>query len=161
LWLHEAPRTISIILDFDLQHFHARYVDGIRSPAELSCHIEDSILLAIACLSGSLAARNRARLAEQPSAAARGLTDAFSKLQQTLTQLSQTDFGRPISPFGTVEPLGLMAFGMFKHEIHHRGQLFLLAQIAGLKCEGLYANTRLQTPQITVDKSSNDEFAGS
>ena len=51
-----------------------------------------------------------------------------------------------IAPFGVPEHRGVMALGMFKHELHYRGELYALARMCHRDPPDLYA-----PPATTAD----------
>jgi uncharacterized damage-inducible protein DinB len=68
----------------------------------------------------------------------RQLRIAQATLYRLLSETQPEQFDTEIAPFGALETRGLMAFGMLKHELHHRGELHALARVRGHSVCNLY-----------------------
>jgi uncharacterized damage-inducible protein DinB len=139
VWAHEAPRTVRIVSIFDDCDLPFRPFDGARSIGELMAHLADSCQLTQHWLTATSAAW--ATTAIPPTDVGRAVVavaDAHRALFDTLRQLSNAEFNTVIAPFGAPEPRSVMALGMFKHELHHRGELYALARVRGHRPPGLY-----------------------
>jgi len=139
LWEHEAPRTLRIVGVFADRDLPYRPREGSRSVAELVGHLADSYRLTMDWLT-STSARTRIPVAaptgvgEAVQLVARAQADLF----HTLSRVSQAAFADVVMPFGTPEPRSVMALGMLKHELHHRGEMYALARVCGHRPPGLY-----------------------
>jgi uncharacterized damage-inducible protein DinB len=67
------------------------------------------------------------------------LTGRQVELFAALSTLPASRFFDVIAPFGVREHRGVMALGMFKHDLHHRGELYALARACGHAPPDLYA----------------------
>lgn len=139
LWRHEAPRTLRIFgvfLDEDLAY---RAPGGGRSVGELLGHV-----IASYGSTGRWLIRDRretpptrpsiSRVADAGQELARAQRDLFD----ALSRLAPEAFDEVVAPFGVAETLGVMAFGMLKHELHHRGELHALARVCARTVPSLY-----------------------
>jgi len=139
LWSHEAPRTeraFGYFRDGDL----AFRFDSGRSVGELLAHVVDSLRLTTHWLGHAHPAPPCAPLhATTISEMSRAVRERRAGLFATLDALSPADFDAFVAPFGVPEPRGVMAFGMLKHEIHHRGELYAMARACGRDVASLYA----------------------
>jgi uncharacterized damage-inducible protein DinB len=124
-------------LDEDLAF---RVSSAARSIGELIAYVADSYGVTEHWLNHERprAVRLQARLASIEQALI-ALRDGQQSLFRALDELSADRFFDVIAPFGMPEHRGVMALGMFKHELHYRGELYALARLRGRNPPGLYA----------------------
>ena len=67
------------------------------------------------------------------------VADCQRALFETLDTTAPERFRDVIAPFGVPEHRGVMALGMFKHDLHHRGELYAMARVRGRRPPDLYA----------------------
>lgn len=139
LWRHEGPRTLRtfrVFADVDLGFRPQR---GARSIAELLQHVTRSYRLTEHLLFfDTLADLQALELPSSVTVAANSLRDAQAGLFATLEGLPASLLLTEIAPFGRRESRAVMALGMLKHEIHHRGELYALARVCGRNPCNLY-----------------------
>jgi uncharacterized damage-inducible protein DinB len=139
VWCHEAPRTLAIVSVFKDEDLAYRAAPSARSIAEVFEYLASSYDLT----------RHWLRSDTEPfvaepfrvSSVAAGLqhiADAQARLFTALSELDAECFVEVIAPFGVAEHRGVMALGMFKHELHYRGELYSLARVCGHEPPHLY-----------------------
>ena len=143
LWAHESPRLIRVVTLFRHVPFDWRPNISQRTAAELAQHLELSMQLTSAWIEGVDGCPVGSELMTSEEAVGR-LQEAQRRLKLALTSSNARPFDVEISPFGVGEPLGVAAFGMLKHELHHRGELYCLARSLGLRVPSLYEDTGLE-----------------
>lgn len=141
LWAHEAPRIHRIVAVFDDDDLSMTAAPGSRSVAALVSHIAESARLTDAWIR----ARGEPAVTPEPEPPAGSVAElgnevvvAHDALLEVLDATPADAFDVTVSPFGQPETLGVMAFGMFKHELHHRGELTALARLCGRTVPFLY-----------------------
>jgi uncharacterized damage-inducible protein DinB len=144
LWRHEGARTdraFGFFVDADVT-----WCPTPSDPplAQLLMHIVHSRSVTVYwLLAPSATAANTHP--EEPKGRAdlallrRRLASAGRSLFRVLAQLPPARFQDVIAPFGAPEPRGVMALGMLKHELHHRGELHAYARVLGKPIVPLYA----------------------
>ena len=139
VWCHEAPRTLAIVSVFKDEDLAYRPALSAKSIGELFEYLASSYDLT----------RHWLRHDTQPfvaepsrvSSVALGLqqiSDAQARLFTALSEVDAECFFDVIAPFGVREHRGVMALGMFKHELHYRGELYSLARVCGHEPPDLY-----------------------
>jgi uncharacterized damage-inducible protein DinB len=139
LWQHEGPRTLRAFSFFDDRDLAFRPQPGARSIGELQGHLVQSYSLTKHWLLHI--APPLPRLASMPGSileSVRLLRNAQAALYSLLSETPQQQFDTEIAPFGVLETRGVMAFGMLKHELHHRGELHALARVRGRSVCNVY-----------------------
>lgn len=139
LWRHEAPRTLRVVGVFADGNLAYRPVPGARTVGSLIAHVIDGYDLTRHWLASDHG--RPAAVAAPPSSIAdalRALRDAQEALFSALERRTVRDFETLVAPFGVPEPRAVMALGMLKHEIHHRGELHALARVCGRAVPHLY-----------------------
>jgi uncharacterized damage-inducible protein DinB len=137
-WSHEGSRTLRLFAVFDDVDLAWAPVPGGRTVGELLRHVADGCDRTARCL-----------LSEEPwsplESPLRSVEDARDRLQEAqrrlfeaLRHLPAVRFEEEVQPFGRREMCGVMAFGMLKHELHHRGELQALAKIRRRPVPSLY-----------------------
>ncbi len=111
-----------------------------RSVGQLLAHLIDSYELTRHWLTHDRPPITRVEhtLAGSLSSAVDRLRLAQQMLFASIEALAPGAFGASIAPFGVLETRGVMALGMFKHELHHRGELHALARMCGHEPPPLY-----------------------
>jgi uncharacterized damage-inducible protein DinB len=139
LWRHEGPRTRRIFRVFANADLDFRPSAASRSVGELLGHIIRSYSVTRHWLLRDTedGVPNKCLPASVEEAANR-LMAAQNGLFAVLEALTAASFLTEIAPFGVRETRAIMALGMLKHEIHHRGELYALARVRGLTPPGLY-----------------------
>jgi hypothetical protein len=138
LWGHEAPRLLRIVSVFEESDLcwappsHNRQ----RPIAEVIQHVEDSLYVTASWLGGDKPQKS-ANLEASRQIVDR-LIAAQAALASALRRSSRHSFENVICPFGVAESIGVAAFGMFKHELHHRGELVGYAKCLGRLVPHLY-----------------------
>lgn len=138
LWRHEAPRMVRLFGLLRNEDLDARGAEGSRSIGELLQHIIDSVWNTIEWSSGE-SGKQTSVTAQEIGDFVAALQCAYATLFATLDRLAAARFEEVIAPFGVPETRAVMALGMFKHELHHRGELQTLARIRGRSVPSLYA----------------------
>jgi uncharacterized damage-inducible protein DinB len=139
LWRHEGPRTLRTFLTFSDDNLSFRPKSAARSIAESFQHIIRGYWLTrhwLSCETPS--GMPEIPLPGRVNQAINLLKQGQRELFVTLEGISASDFLVEIAPFGLHESRAVMALGMLKHEIHHRGELYALARVCGLTPPGLY-----------------------
>jgi uncharacterized damage-inducible protein DinB len=139
VWRHEAPRTlriVSVFTDVDLPYrpaLSARSIgelcEYLASSYDLTRHwlVHDTQPFVAAPATTSSVAQAMQRIA-----------DAQARVFDLLANFPAERFFDVIAPFGVPEHRGVMALGMFKHELHYRGELYSLARVCGHEPPDLY-----------------------
>jgi uncharacterized damage-inducible protein DinB len=141
VWRHEAPRTlrgVAVFTDADLAY---RPAPGARSVGEICGYLASSYDVTRHWL-----LHETHTTAVEPNGvstvvqAVERLADGQVRLFDVLRELSAQRFHDVIAPFGVAEHRGVMALGMFKHELHYRGELYALARVCGHEPPDLYSS---------------------
>jgi uncharacterized damage-inducible protein DinB len=140
VWRHEAPRTIRVVASFEDFDLGYRPAPHHRSVGEICEYLASSYELTERWLAADTPSpvvepRHVATVLE----AIDRLTDAQAALFEALNGLPAERFFDVIAPFGVPEHRGVMALGMFKHELHYRGELYALARVCRREPPDLYA----------------------
>jgi uncharacterized damage-inducible protein DinB len=139
LWQHEAPRTARTFRIFSDEDLDYRPRPNDRSVAQVMQHIISSYLLTHHWLvHESSDDFRRVALPQNVTIAATLLISAQHELFELLRAASDESFRVEIRPFGVRESRGVMALGMLKHELHHRGEMYSLARACGHTPPNLY-----------------------
>jgi uncharacterized damage-inducible protein DinB len=140
LWRHESPRIVAAVrslVDVDLAY---RPSVSARSVGELCAYLADSYRLTEHWLVHDTPwpETRRPPLTSVDQAAAT-VAGCQQSLFAALDALAPQRFHDVIAPFGVPEHRGVMALGMFKHDLHYRGELYALARVCGHHPPDLYA----------------------
>jgi uncharacterized damage-inducible protein DinB len=144
VWRHEAPRTIRVVSSFEDADLGYRPAPGHRSVGETCEYLASSYELTERWLAADTPSpvvepRHVTTVVE----AIDRLTEAQAALFDALDRLPAERFFDVIAPFGVPEHRGVMALGMFKHELHYRGELYALARVCRREPPDLYAPARV------------------
>ena len=143
LWQHEGARTRRTFGVFAESDLAFRPQAGARSVAELMQHLVQSYRVTHHWLVfESAAGLPQVNLPTSVADATDLLKTAQRELFRALAETSPESFRVEIVPFGAREARGVMAIGMLKHEIHHRGELYALARVCGRTPPHLYEAVR-------------------
>jgi len=140
LWRHESPRTLAAVRSFVDDDLAYRAAGSRQSIGELCAYLADSYRLTEHWLVHDTPwpeARHRPLTSVDRAAAT--LADCQQSLFAALDTLAPQRFHDVIAPFGVAEHRGVMALGMFKHDLHYRGELYALARVCGRHPPDLYA----------------------
>jgi hypothetical protein len=140
LWRHESPRTLAAIRSFVDEDLAYRASESARSVGELCAYLADSYRLTEHWLTHETPPPEERRppLTSVDQAMAI-LAERQRSLFAALDILAPDRFHDVIAPFGVPEHRGVMALGMFKHDLHYRGELYALARVRGHHPPDLYA----------------------
>lgn len=139
VWCHEAPRTLAIVSVFKDEDLPYRPALSARSIGELCDYLASSYDLTRHWL-----VHDMQPFVAEPfhvsgvAQALRHVSDAQARLFTALSEVDAERFFDVIAPFGVREHRGVMALGMFKHELHYRGELYSLARMRGHEPPDLY-----------------------
>jgi hypothetical protein len=140
VWRHEASRLLMVVATFQDHDLPYRPHSGARSVGEVCGYLGSSYDLTRYWLLHDIAApaSGSSRVRSIHDALTR-LTDGQYALFEVLSGLAPERFFDVIAPFGVPEHRGVMALGMFKHELHYRGELYALARVCHHEPPDLYA----------------------
>jgi len=139
LWKHEGPRTVRAFTFFNDRDLAFRPQPGARSIGELQGHLVQSYSLTRHWLLHETSpVPQLASIPGSISESLRLLRIAQATLYSLLSETQPEQLDTEIAPFGVLETRGVMAFGMLKHELHHRGELHALARVRGRSVCNLY-----------------------
>ena len=142
LWQHEGARTDRAFGFFSNDDLAWCPLAPERSIGELLVHIAHARAVTTYWLLAPMGTPPRSHSLEsgvQPRAARSLLAIAGQELFRTLCDMPAERFDDPVVPFGERETRGVMALGMLKHELHHRGELHAYARVLGKRPVSLYA----------------------
>ena len=140
VWRHEAPRTLRVVAVFDDDDLAYRPAPTTQSVGEVCDYLAASYDVTRHWLLNEVPIVSMAP--EAPSTVAQALqrlADGHARLFEVLSGLPAARFSDVIAPFGVAEHRGVMALGMFKHELHYRGELYAFARICRREPPDLYA----------------------
>jgi uncharacterized damage-inducible protein DinB len=140
VWRHEAPRTLRVVAVFEDDDLAYRPAHTTRSVGEVCGYLASSCDVTRHWLQNDVHIAFMA--SDTPSTVAQALqrlADGHARLFEVLSGLSAERFSDVIAPFGVAEHRGVMALGMFKHELHYRGELYALARVCRREPPDLYA----------------------
>jgi uncharacterized damage-inducible protein DinB len=132
LWQHEGLRTLRTFRFFVDADLGFRPQPSQRCIAELLHHVIQSYGFTRHWLvSESTIDPPTVALPKSVAASAELLREAQAGLFTALREVSASSLLAEIAPFGVRESRAVMALGMLKHEIHHRGELYAMARVCG------------------------------
>ena len=130
-------RVVSSFEDADLRY---RPAPAVRSVGELCEYLAESYELTCHWLRHDGPFRPaRPRSVSRVYDALVRLGEGQAALFAVLSAMPAARFSDVIAPFGVPEHRGVMALGMFKHELHYRGELYALARMCRRDPPDLYA----------------------
>ena len=140
VWRHEAPRLLRVVSTFDDADLRYCPAPAARSVGALCDYLAASYELTCHWLTRDtpFSGQRSTGVLTVAEALAR-LGEGQSVLFATLREIPAERFLDVIAPFGVPEHRGVMALGMFKHELHYRGELYALARICRRDPPDLYA----------------------
>ncbi|MDI3317057.1 MAG: DinB family protein [Bacillota bacterium] len=135
-WRHrKATQRIADLMPDE--RFGFRPYEGWRSFAELVLHVADATDRMLAPAAGKAPAQG-ASPSPEGAAAIRRYLAAKSASQEELVRTLAADPRRPVEWRGMQMPAELLLAQAREHEAHHKGQLMLLARLAGVRDEMFY-----------------------
>jgi uncharacterized damage-inducible protein DinB len=139
LWRHEAPRTLAAVGSFVDEDLAYRAPGSAQSVGELCAYVADSYRLTEHWLAhdGPRPEAERPALTSVAQAV-KALADGQRSVFEALETTAPERFHDVVAPFGVPEHRGVMALGMFKHDLHYRGELYALARVCGHHPPDLY-----------------------
>jgi uncharacterized damage-inducible protein DinB len=138
LWRHEAPRTLGVVAAFADRDLDYRPLEGARSIGETLAYLAASYDLTRRWLTDDAPPAAPAAAPASVHEALASLADRQQALFAVLDLLAPERFFDVIAPFGAPEHRGVMALGMFKHDLHYRGELYAYARACGHEPPDLY-----------------------
>jgi uncharacterized damage-inducible protein DinB len=145
LWRHEGARTRRLFRVFQREDLDYTPLPGTRTVGELMAHMIGAYRLTLQWLEDGLAAAAADPAPCDGEQALAQLDAAQRALFSALGALPPEEFDREVAPFGVLETKGVMALGMLKHELHHRGELQMLARCCGHIPPSLYLPVQERT----------------
>ena len=153
-WEWEAQKTIEVLESLAPTQYDFRPDPKGRSLGELAWHLAESE----AYMTNAIE-KGRFDLADKPPGIERprtveALAPGYRRIHEEavarVKKLSDPDLERTLKFFdGSDMPIGIILLGpVFKHVIHHRGQLMMMNRMAGGVNPMLYGPTREQTEQM-------------
>jgi uncharacterized damage-inducible protein DinB len=140
LWRHESPRTLAAVGSFVDADLGYRPSASSQSVGELCAYVADSYRLTEYWLAHDTPPPEASRpTLTSVDRAAATVAECQQSLFAVLDALAPQRFHDVIAPFGVAEHRGVMALGMFKHDLHYRGELYALARVCGRQPPDLYA----------------------
>jgi hypothetical protein len=140
LWRHESPRTLAAIRSFVDQNLTYRASGSDLSVGGLCAYVAESYRFTEHWLACDAPPRNaRCPPLTSVNQAVETVAECQRSLFAALGTTAPERFRDIITPFGVPEHRGVMALGMFKHDLHYRGELHALARVCGHRPPNLYA----------------------
>jgi hypothetical protein len=141
VWRHESPRMLRVVAVFEDDDLAFRPAPAAKSVGDVCGYVASSYdLTRHWLLHDTNASAAVTETISTVSHALRRLSDAQARLFDVLATLAPERFFDVIAPFGVPEHRGVMAVGMFKHELHYRGELYALARICRREPPDLYVS---------------------
>jgi uncharacterized damage-inducible protein DinB len=121
-----------------------------RTLGQLAWHMV--VMIGMTGAASGLEVQAPPRAAEPPTSAAR-ISDAYEKAAQSLAEeasrkLKDEQLGGEISLFGRTLSRAWALHTLIRHQIHHRGQITVVARQAGLIVPGVYGPSREESAAI-------------
>jgi uncharacterized damage-inducible protein DinB len=133
-------RTVAAVRSFVDGDLGYRASGSAQSVAELCAYVADSYRLTEHWLAHDTPSPEvRRRPLTSVNQAVATVVACQQSLFAALDALVPQRFHDIIAPFGVPERRGVMALGMFKHDLHYRGELYALARVCGHHPPDLYA----------------------
>ena len=115
-----------------------------RTLGQLAWHM--AVMIGMTGAAVGLEVQAPPRAADPPTSAAR-ISDAYEKAAQSLAEeasrkLKDEQLGGEISLFGRTLSRAWALHALIRHQIHHRGQITVVARQAGLIVPGVYGPSR-------------------
>lgn len=125
-----------------------------RTLGQLAWHMV--VMIGMTGTAAGLEVQAPPRGAESPTSAAR-ISDAYEKAAQSLAEeasrkLKDEQLGGEISLFGRTLSRAWALHALIRHQIHHRGQITVVARQAGLIVPGVYGPSREESAAIRASQ---------
>jgi uncharacterized damage-inducible protein DinB len=158
-WDWESRRTIEVLESLAPSQYDFRPDPKGRSLGELAWHLAESeAYMTHAIEQGRFEFGVRPPGIERPrtiEALAPGYRRIHEEAVARVKKLTDADLRRTMKFLdGSDMPVGIVLFGpLFKHVIHHRGQLMMMNRMAGGSSPVVYGPTREQTEAMRAARS--------
>jgi uncharacterized damage-inducible protein DinB len=153
-WDWEAKKTVAVLESLAPSQYDFRPDPKGRSLGEMAWHLPESeAYMTYAIEKGRFDLADKPPGIERPrtiEALAPGYRRVHEEAVARVKKLGDADLERTLKFFdGSDMSIGIILLGaVFKHVIHHRGQLMLLNRMAGGSNPEVYGPTREQTEQM-------------
>jgi len=153
VWDREAEKTTLMLTSLEGADYNFRPDPGGRSLGELAWHLaEGDAYISFAIARGKFETGVKPPNIQRPLTIAE-LAPGYQRIHQEarkrLTALTMADLDKEMQFFdGSVQPVSQLLWDMLVlHAVHHRGQLSVLARLAGATIPGMFGPAREQSAQ--------------